>query len=132
MSVTPLLETPNTTLLPLAHLLRDTTCRQLTYVHTHTFCLCSVCIVSDCVCTQGIPIGRHEPPTAMPDAADPFIRSVPDSDPSRTSAMEDLKRLVHRYLHNPDSRVDTLRVGLSPSGSRRYMVMIMLEVDDII
>ena len=46
--------------------------------------------------------------------------------------MEDLKRLVHRYLHNPDSRVDTLRMELSPSGSRRFMVMILLEVDDII
>jgi hypothetical protein len=45
--------------------------------------------------------------------------------------MADLKRLVNRYLHNPDSRVDTLRVGLSPSG-RRFVVMILLEADDIV
>ncbi len=45
--------------------------------------------------------------------------------------MEDLKRLANRYLHNPDSRVDTLRMGLSPTGSR-FMVMILLEIDDII
>ena len=45
--------------------------------------------------------------------------------------MEDLKRLAIRYLHNPDSRVDTLRMGLSPSGGR-FMVMILLEVDDLI
>jgi hypothetical protein len=44
---------------------------------------------------------------------------------------EDLKCLADRYLHNQDSRVETLRMGLSPSGSR-FMVMILLEVDDII
>jgi hypothetical protein len=44
--------------------------------------------------------------------------------------MEDLKHLANRYLHKPESRVDTLRMGLSPSG-RRFMVMIVLEVDDI-
>ncbi|KAI9455945.1 hypothetical protein BJY52DRAFT_1188164 [Lactarius psammicola] len=73
----------------------------------------------------------HAPPPAMPDVANPFSRNVPNTDPSGTSAMEDLKRLANRYLDNPDSRVDTLRMGLSPSG-RRFMVMILLEVDDII
>ncbi|KAI9444434.1 hypothetical protein BJY52DRAFT_1194312 [Lactarius psammicola] len=78
---------------------------------------------------HGIPNGSHAPPTAM--LAGPFSQNAPNSDPSRSSAMEDLKRLVNRYLHNPDSRVDTLRMGLSPSGGR-FMVMILLEVDDII
>ena len=104
------------------------------YVRTHTFCSHSVCISSDRVCAQGIPNGGirdHAPPTAMPDVADPFSRNVPNSDPFRMSAMEDLKRLANRYLQNPDSRVNTLRMGLSPSRSR-FMVMILLEVDDII
>ncbi|KAI9444438.1 hypothetical protein BJY52DRAFT_1372798 [Lactarius psammicola] len=67
---------------------------------------------------HGIPNGSHAPPTAMPDVADPHSQNVPNTDPSGTSAMEDLKRLVNRYLHNPDSRVDTLRMELSPSGGR--------------
>lgn len=95
--------------------------------HTHSFCLRSVCIVPDCIRTQGIPNGDQVPPTSTPDVA----RNVPNSGPSRTSAREHLKRLANRYLHNPDSRVDTLRMELSPSGSR-FMVMIILEVDDII
>ena len=65
----------------------------------------------------------------MPDVVDPF--NVPNSEPSRTSAMEDLKHLANRYLRKPDSRVDTLRMGLNPSG-RRFVVMIVLEVDDIV
>ncbi|KAH9170537.1 hypothetical protein EDB89DRAFT_1272658 [Lactarius sanguifluus] len=80
---------------------------------------------------HGMPNGSQVPPAAMPDVADPFSRNVPNPDPSRTSAMEDLKRLANRYLHNPDARVDTLRMGLSPSGGR-FMVMILLEVHDII
>ena len=67
----------------------------------------------------------------MPDIAEPFSQNVPINSDSRTSAMEDLKRLAIRYLHNPDSRVDMLRMGLSPSGGR-FMVMILLEVDDLI
>jgi hypothetical protein len=68
----------------------------------------------------------------MPDVADSFSRNVPNSDPSRTSATakEDLKRLATRYLCNSSSQVDTLRIDLSPSGSR-FVVMIQLEVDDI-
>jgi hypothetical protein len=45
--------------------------------------------------------------------------------------MGDLKRFAYRYLHNHDSRVDTLHIGLNPSG-RWFMVMILLEVDDIV
>jgi len=73
----------------------------------------------------------HAPPTAMPDVAEPFSRDIPNSDPSRTSAMEDLNRLANRYLHNPGSRVVALRMGPSPSRSR-FMVMILLEVDDVL
>ena len=64
----------------------------------------------------------------MPDVANPFSRNVPDSDPSIMSATEDLKRLMKRYLDNPDSRVNAFRVGLSPSGGR-LRVMIMLDID---
>jgi hypothetical protein len=95
--------------------------------YTHSF---SSRIVPDRGCTQGVPNGVPAPSTALPDIAEPFPRNVPNSD-SRTSPMEDLKRLAIRYLHNPDSRVDTLRMGLSPSGGR-FMVMILLEVDDLI
>jgi hypothetical protein len=87
-------------------------------------------MVSEHFCNQGIPSSGHTPPTAMPDVVDPFSQNVPNSNPPRTSAMEDLKHLANRYLHKPESRVDTLRMGLSPSG-RRFMVMIVLEVDDI-
>ena len=127
----------STTLLPLAHPL-GITYRQFTYVHTlrggeglSSFSR-SVWIVPDRVRAQGIPNGgREAPPTAMPDIADPFSRNPLNSDTYRTPAREDLKRLATRYLCNPDSRVDTLRMGLSPSGGR-FMVMIVLEVDDII
>ncbi|KAF8258955.1 hypothetical protein EI94DRAFT_1814255 [Lactarius quietus] len=80
---------------------------------------------------HGIP--NNAPPTAIPHAADPISQNVPNSDsgPFRTSAVADLKHLANRYLHNPNSRVDTLRMGSSPSG-RRFLVMILLEVDDIV
>lgn len=70
---------------------------------------------------------RGRPPP-MPGVANPLSLNAPNSDPSRVSATEDLKRLISRYLDNPDSRVDTFRVGLSPSGSR-LRVMIMLDID---
>jgi hypothetical protein len=136
MPIMPLLETPTgskfNTLLPMANPLWSITYRQLTYVHTFFFFSSrSVCILPDCGCTQGVSNGVPAPSDAMPDIAEPFSRNVPNYD-SRTSAMEDdLKRLAVRYLHNPDSRVDTLRMGLSPSGGR-FMVMILLEVDDLI
>ncbi|KAN0134410.1 hypothetical protein V8E53_007908 [Lactarius tabidus] len=81
--------------------------------------------------THGISNGGQAPPTAVPDVADPFSQNVPNSDHSRMPAMGDLRRLAYRYLHNPDSRVDTLRIWLNPSG-HRFMVMILLEVDDIV
>lgn len=79
---------------------------------------------------HGVPNGVPVPSATIPDIAEPFSQNVPNSD-SRASAMEDLKRMAIRYLHNPDSRIDTLRMGLSPS-SGRFMVVILLEVDDLI
>ncbi len=69
---------------------------------------------------------RDRPP--MPDVADAFSRSVPESAPSGMLAMESLKRLSDRYLHDPGSRVGALRMGLSPSGGR-LRVMIVLDID---
>lgn len=62
----------------------------------------------------------------MPGVADP--PNVPNSNPSRILATEDLKRLMSRYLDDPGSRIDTFRVGLSPSGSR-LRVMVTLDID---
>ncbi len=65
----------------------------------------------------------------MPDVADPFSRSVPaEFTPSRMLAMERLKGLADLYLHDPGSRVGALRMGLSPSGGR-LRVMIVLDID---
>jgi len=77
---------------------------------------------------QDIPNGevRFCPPP-MSDVADPFSRSVPESAPLGVSAVEGLKRLADRYLHDPGSQVDTLRMGLSPSG--RLRVMIVVDID---
>ncbi|KAF8274321.1 hypothetical protein EI94DRAFT_1825659 [Lactarius quietus] len=80
---------------------------------------------------HGIQNGGLAPPIAIPDIADPFTQNVPNYDPFRTSAMEDLKRTATRYLCNPDSRVDVLHTRLSTTGTRRFKVMILLEVDDI-
>ena len=64
----------------------------------------------------------------MPDFVDPISQSVPDPPPSGTLAMESLRRLADRYLHDPGSRIDTLRMGLSPS-SGRLRVMIVFDMD---
>ena len=64
----------------------------------------------------------------MPDFADPISQSVPDSPPSESVAMESLRRLADRYLHDPGSHIDTLRMGLSPS-SGRLRVMIVFDID---
>jgi hypothetical protein len=40
-----------------------------------------------------------------------------------------MERLANRYLNDPGSRIDTLRVGLSPSGGRSR-VMIVFDIDD--
>jgi len=71
-------------------------------------------------------MGYYLPP--MPDFGNSFSQSVPDSPPSRTSAMESLKRLADRYLHDPGSRIDTLRMELSSSGGR-LRVAIMFDID---
>ncbi|KAH9170539.1 hypothetical protein EDB89DRAFT_1977193 [Lactarius sanguifluus] len=70
---------------------------------------------------------RYRPPP-MPDVADAFSRSVPESAPSGMSAVDGLKPLADRYLHDPGSQVNTLRMGLSPS-SGRLRVMIVLDID---
>ena len=41
--------------------------------------------------------------------------------------VEDLRNLASRYLHNPDSRVDKLRMRRSRSGVVK--VLILLEID---
>ncbi|KAI9455943.1 hypothetical protein BJY52DRAFT_616991 [Lactarius psammicola] len=72
--------------------------------------------------------GVGDRPQPMPDVADAFSRSVPESVPSRMSAMEGLKRLSGRYLHDSGSQVGALRMGLSPSGDR-LRVTIVLDID---
>lgn len=84
--------------------------------------VCLIMPVSQDLTNNGI---RDRPPP-IPGVAYP--QNVPNYDPSRISATEDLKRLMSRYLDNPDSRVDTFRVGLNPSGSR-LRVMVMLDID---
>ena len=69
---------------------------------------------------------RDRPPP-MQDVTD-TSRSVPESVSSGMSAKECLKRLADRYLNDPCSQVDTLRIGLTPSG-RRLRVMIELDID---
>ncbi|KAH9037929.1 hypothetical protein EDB84DRAFT_1560455 [Lactarius hengduanensis] len=64
----------------------------------------------------------------IPDVADAFSTSVPESVSSRMSAMEGLKRLADRYLQDPGSHVDTLSMGVSPSGVR-LRVVIILDMD---
>jgi len=78
---------------------------------------------------QDLPNGEvRDRPPPTPDVADPISRSVPESVPSGMLAMESLRRLADRYLHDPGSQVETLRMGLSPSGGR-LRVMIVLDID---
>ncbi|KAH9065553.1 hypothetical protein EDB87DRAFT_1679270 [Lactarius vividus] len=72
--------------------------------------------------------GVRDRPPPMTDVADPFSRDLPNPDPHRTSATEDLKQLASRCLQNPDSRLDMFRMGPSPSRGRLRM-MIVLDVD---
>ena len=79
--------------------------------------------------SQDIPnSGVRDRAPLMLDSADSFSQSVPDPPPSGTSAMESLKHLADRYLHDPSSRIDTLRMGLSPSGGR-LRVTIVFDID---
>jgi len=67
-------------------------------------------------------------PPATRGVTDAFSRSVPESVPSGMSAKECMRRLANRYLNDPGSQVDTLRMGLSPSEGR-LNVMIVLDID---
>jgi len=71
-------------------------------------------------------VGDRAPPAL--DSANSFSQSVPEPPPSGTSAVESLKRLADRYLQDPGARIDTLRMGLSPSGGR-LRVMIVFDID---
>ena len=46
------------------------------------------------------------------------------------SAVEDLRQIASRYLHNPDSRVDKVRMKQSRR-SGKVKVMILLEIDEM-
>jgi len=72
--------------------------------------------------------GAGDRPPPMSDVVHPSSRNIPESVPSITQAMEGLKRLANCYLNDPCSQVDDLRMGLSPSG-RRLRVMIVLDMD---
>jgi hypothetical protein len=63
-----------------------------------------------------------------PDVAAPPSSRVLESVPSRMLAMESLKSLAERYVQDPGSQVDTLRMGMSPSGGR-LRVVIVLDID---
>ena len=67
-------------------------------------------------------------PLIVPGFANSFSQTVPGPGLPGTSAMEGLKRLADRYLHDPGSRIDTLRMGLSPSGGR-LRVTITFDID---
>ncbi|KAI0297547.1 hypothetical protein B0F90DRAFT_1819151 [Multifurca ochricompacta] len=73
-------------------------------------------------------VGWVPPP---PNVAGPS-REIPNSNPvsSEMIAEDELKRLARRYLQNPESRVD--RVRMRQSGSGRFKVMIMLEIDNLV
>jgi hypothetical protein len=78
---------------------------------------------------QDLPNGGVSDPTPlMPAFANPVSQSVPTPPPPGALAMESLRRLADRYLHDPGSRIDTLRIGLSPSGGR-LKVMIVFDID---
>ncbi|KAF8274291.1 hypothetical protein EI94DRAFT_1714076 [Lactarius quietus] len=68
------------------------------------------------------------PSPAMPYVTEDTSRNVPESVPSGMPAKECLKRLADRYINDPCSEVDTLRMGLTPSGGR-LRVMIVLDID---
>lgn len=79
--------------------------------------------------SQDIPNGGVSDPTLLiPDLANSASHSVHNPQPSGELAMESLRHLADRYLHDPGSRIDTLRMGLSPSGGR-LRVMIVFDID---
>jgi hypothetical protein len=64
-----------------------------------------------------------------PNVAGPS-RGVPGTVLLGMSAGEELKQLANRYLHDPDSRVDRVRVRRSHR-TGKVKVMILLELDDM-
>ena len=106
---------------------------EISLAHVRSFFCYSISCYRVCLtlpALQDIPgaevIDYSLPPTL--DVTDAFSRSVPESVPSEISAKECLKRLADRYLNDPGSQVDTLRMGPSPSEGR-LKVMIVLHID---
>jgi hypothetical protein len=58
-----------------------------------------------------------------------FSGETPAPAPFRMSAEEELRELATRYVENPDSRIDRVRVRHSRR-SGKVKVMILLELDD--
>jgi hypothetical protein len=57
-------------------------------------------------------------------------QGIPGPAPFRMSAGEEIRQLATRYIQNPDSRVDSVRVKHSRR-SGKVKVMILLELDDL-
>lgn len=74
-------------------------------------------------------IGRHDAPSLPTGNVAGAFQDIPGLALPGTSAAEDLKYLAIRYLRNPDSHVDKLRMKSSRSGG--YKVLILLEIDDM-
>ncbi|KAH9958887.1 hypothetical protein BGW80DRAFT_1449322 [Lactifluus volemus] len=64
-----------------------------------------------------------------PNVAGPS-QGIPGQVLPRMSAGEELRQLANRYLHDPDSNVDRVRVRRSRR-SGKVKVMILLELDDM-
>jgi hypothetical protein len=64
----------------------------------------------------------HAPP--------PSVAGPSQGVPSEMSAVEGLRQIASRYLHNPDSRVDKVRMKQSRR-SGKVKVMILLEIDEM-
>ena len=78
---------------------------------------------------QDLPNGGVSDPTPLiPDLENSVSQSVHNRQPSGALARESLRHLADRYLHDPGCRIDTLRMGLSPSGGR-LRVMIVFDID---
>ncbi|KAH9957540.1 hypothetical protein BGW80DRAFT_1565286 [Lactifluus volemus] len=65
----------------------------------------------------------------LPNVAVPF-QGLPGQVPLGMSFEEELRQLANRYVHDPDSRVDRVRIRRSRR-SGKVKVMIVLELDDM-